>query len=43
MKILIRAAFTAISLLTIPVANAAAVNDAAPTAQTDTTSAWTNG
>jgi hypothetical protein len=44
MKILIRAALTAISLATIPpVANAAATNDAAPAVQTESTAAWTNG
>jgi hypothetical protein len=44
MKIFIRAAFAALSLATIPpVANAAAPHDAAPTVQTDSTSAWTNG
>lgn len=44
MKTLIRAALAAISLATIPpVANAANTQDAAPTVQTDSTSAWTNG
>jgi hypothetical protein len=44
MKILIRAALTAISLATIPpVANAAGAQDAAPTVQTGSTAAWTNG
>jgi hypothetical protein len=44
MKILIRAALTAISLATIPpVANAAASNNAAPVVQQDSTTAWTNG
>ena len=44
MKILIRAALTAISLATIPpVDNAVASRDAAPAVQSDTTSAWTNG
>jgi hypothetical protein len=44
MTILIRAALMAISLATIPpVANAATSRDAAPTVQTDSTAAWTNG
>ncbi len=44
MKILIRAALTAISLATIPpVANAAAPHDARPAITSDATSGWTNG
>ncbi len=44
MKILIRAALTALSLATIPpVANAGADREAAPAIQTNATSSWTNG
>jgi hypothetical protein len=44
MKLLIRAALTALSLATIPVvANAAVASNTAPTVQQDGSAGWANG